>query len=47
MIDNFALALTHGLLFLAFWRVAQTIDLDGIGKPAAPDERKQGDPPGA
>ena len=47
MIDNFALALTHGLLFLAFWRLAQTIDLDGTGKVPAPPAAKQGDPPGA
>ena len=46
MIDNFALALTHGLLFLAFWRLAQTIDLDGTGAKPVP-ERKQDDPPGA
>ena len=46
MIDNFALALTHGLLFLAFWRLAQTIDLDDTGKTPPPAAR-QGDPPGA
>ena len=28
MIDNFALALTHGLLFLAAWRLCQRNDLD-------------------
>ncbi|GGC29628.1 hypothetical protein GCM10011371_16420 [Novosphingobium marinum] len=28
MIDNFALALTHGLLALAAWRLLQRPDLD-------------------
>jgi hypothetical protein len=28
MIDNFALALTHGLLFLALWRLSNHIDPD-------------------
>ena len=46
MIDNFALALTHALLAIAFWRLAQTIDLDGTGKSPA-SKAKQGDPPGA
>ena len=29
MIDIFALALTHGLMFLALWRMAFRDDLDG------------------
>lgn len=29
MIDIFALALTHGLLFLGLWRMAFRADLDG------------------
>lgn len=28
MIDNFALALTHGLIALAFWRLLQSDALD-------------------
>lgn len=28
MIDNFALALTHGLLVLGIWRLLQRDDLD-------------------
>ena len=47
MIDNFALALSHGLLFIAFWRLAQAIDLDGTERPSAKQARSQGDPPGA
>jgi len=36
MIDNFALGLTHGLLFLAAWRLLSRADLD----------REDGAPPG-
>ena len=43
MIDNFALALTHGLLLLAAWRLLARPDLDDDGLP--PPERK--DSPGA
>ena len=44
MIDNFALALTHGLLLLAAWRLLSRPDLDddsaapakdGKGRPGA------------
>lgn len=28
MIDNFALAISHGLLLLAFWRLSRRPDLD-------------------
>ncbi len=28
MIDNFALAVSHGLLLLAFWRLLRRPDLD-------------------
>jgi hypothetical protein len=33
MIDNFALALTHGLMVLAAWRLLRRPDLDREGKP--------------
>ena len=35
MIDNFALALSHGLLILAAWRLLRRPDLDDDG--AAPE----------
>lgn len=34
MIDNFALALTHGLLLLAAWRLLSRPDLDDDAAPA-------------
>lgn len=37
MIDYFAIALTHGLLALAVWRLLQRDDLDSEGEaPAKP-----------
>lgn len=39
MVDNFALALTHGLLALAAWRLIMRVDLDrdpGEEEEAAP-----------
>lgn len=36
MIDNFALALSHGLLLLAAWRLLSRPDLDDDQAPAAP-----------
>lgn len=40
MIDNFALALTHGLMLLAAWRLLSRPDLDDDdAPPAAPDRR--------
>ena len=38
MIDNFALALTHGLMLLAAWRLLARRDLDddGVEPPPAP-----------
>jgi hypothetical protein len=36
MIDNFALALTHGLLLLAAWRLLSRPDLDDDSAPAPP-----------
>jgi len=35
MVDYFALAISHGLLALAVWRLAQRADLD---RDPAPDE---------
>jgi hypothetical protein len=34
MIDNFALALTHGLMLLAAWRLLARTDLDDDSVPA-------------
>ena len=34
MIDNFALALSHGLLLLAAWRLVSRRDLDDPAAPA-------------
>lgn len=43
MIDNFALALSHGLLLLAAWRLLWRPDLDDDGAdPAAPAKRRFG-----
>lgn len=36
MIDNFALALSHGLILLAAWRLVQRPDLDDDSAPPAP-----------
>lgn len=36
MIDNFALALSHGLLLLAAWRLLSRPDLDDDEAPSAP-----------
>ena len=33
MIDNFALALTHGLILLAAWRLVRRPDLDDESAP--------------
>jgi hypothetical protein len=44
MIDNFSLALTHGLLLLAAWRLLSRTDLDedsvSGAEPAAPKARR-------
>ncbi len=44
MIDNFALALTHGLLMLAAWRLIFRKDLDDAKAPppAPPAEKPRG-----
>ncbi len=40
MIDNFSLALTHGLLFMAAWRLLSRADLDREPDQGdAPDEK--------
>jgi hypothetical protein len=41
MIDNFALALTHGLMLLAAWRLVGRADLDDdkAPPPAATESR--------
>jgi hypothetical protein len=41
MIDNFALALSHGLLLLAAWRLIRRLDLD-VEAPPKPTPRPQG-----
>ncbi len=44
MIDNFSLALTHGLLMLVAWRLLSRTDLDEDpapgAEPAAPKNRR-------
>lgn len=54
MIDNFALALSHGVLMLAAWRLLFRPDLDedaaepnGAVKPSWRIRRNKGDAPGA
>ena len=44
MIDNFALAVSHGLLLLAFWLLTRRADLDSEDAPAERWPRKR---PGA
>lgn len=44
MIDNFALALTHGLLVLGIWRLLQREDLDGESHPAEPQDETPAPP---
>jgi hypothetical protein len=39
MIDNFALALSHGLLLLAAWRLLARPDFDDDNAPASPPAR--------
>lgn len=39
MIDNFALALSHGLLLLAAWRLLSRNDLDDDGADAGTGKR--------
>jgi hypothetical protein len=39
MIDNFALALTHGLMLLAAWRLLARADLDDDSLPPPAKDR--------
>ncbi len=41
MIDNFALAISHGLLLLAAWRLMRRPDLD-VEAPPKPTPRPEG-----
>jgi hypothetical protein len=43
MIDNFALAISHGLLLLAAWRLVQRPDLDddAAPRPAPPPKARR------
>ncbi len=51
MIDNFSLALTHGLMLLAAFLLLGRNDLDREGEDASRSMRRKrdrgGDPPGA
>ena len=40
MIDNFALALSHGLLILAAWRLVFRADLDDDAAVPGPEPRR-------
>ena len=40
MIDNFALAVSHGLLILAVWRLLTRADLDDDAAPSDAGARK-------
>ena len=44
MIDLFALALTHGLLALAAWRLMRRADLDRDPARSGPGEREETQP---
>ena len=44
MIDNFALAVSHGLMLLAAWRLLSRADLDDDAAPPAADARGTGWP---
>jgi len=46
MIDNFALAISHGLMMLAVWLLLRRPDLDRVPGPKDPAPRN-GDVPGA
>ena len=41
MIDNFSIALTHGLLLIAAWRLMNRDDLD-VEDPPEPDQQTTG-----
>lgn len=42
MVDYFSIALTHGLLAFAFWRLLSRADLDR-DPPASPEDAASGD----
>jgi hypothetical protein len=48
MIDNFAIAVTHGLMLLAAWRLLQRPDLEDDDAPRTPRRGwfGRGDSPG-
>lgn len=41
MIDNFALAISHGLIALAVWRLLRRPDLDREDAPPSPKGRRR------
>jgi hypothetical protein len=41
MVDNFALAVSHGLILLAFWRLLQRPDLEDDDAPPRPPSRSR------
>tara|TARA_R110000824_G_scaffold279485_1_gene467687 strand:- start:213 stop:389 length:177 start_codon:yes stop_codon:yes gene_type:complete len=41
MVDNFSIALTHGLLLIAAWRLMHRDDLD-VEEPPEPDPEPDG-----
>ena len=43
MIDHFSLALTHGLMLLAAWRLLSRADLDQEPAPGEPPDRNARD----
>ena len=47
MIDNFALALSHGLMLIAAWRLLSRPDLDDPAAPPPPPGRRKPLFPGA
>ncbi|HEY0959529.1 MAG TPA: hypothetical protein VGE05_09680 [Novosphingobium sp.] len=47
MIDYFSLALTHGLLALAAWRLAMRVDLDRDPEEAAREQASRRNRPRA
>ena len=47
MIDNFALAVSHGLMLLALWLLLRRPDLDREPGPLDRAAPKAGDTPGA
>lgn len=44
MIDNFALAISHGLIALAVWRLLRRPELDQEGDARGPGLKRKGPP---